>query len=596
MGFFSRLLCPFSKGEKVIFKKIKRVNTNLKDADGGIIPQEYKWVIWDVWDIVTSEVVLIMRKDVKKAFVVNTSLLERPLYNTWKEYYKNKGMLYKKGDHVTFTADARVAPKAVCDGLTSHESDQVWEVAEDMNDYYVMISPIQNNTNSRKTLKVAADWLKRKNNQSTSKANNNISGYKAGDTVKFRPEVQSYYDGKSGAKIPMTESIRNAVWKIEKVDPGNYKFYYLNGENESSIKAKYTQLEPYFENSEHNTSDSNFDTSSTQDPAKNKGEPMIKGKDYNGYQFTALGLSGSGKTCFMAGMYYKMTGGVSGYTLKADDDDSVSLTAYYEQMENADMGADRFPGGTNQSTDYAFELQYGYKTLEKFRWIDYAGGTLKSKNSGDAEEYQKLKDDISKSEMLYIFVDGALFQDEELEYASTDSEKIDLLTDVVMSSSARQINHFLSEYTSERHKLPPIAIVITKYDLAVKALGKASGAENMEMLYKIIHRAFNPLFPDPSMYVGDDGHTSIVGIIPVSLGMKISENNYSGRLRPINMHLPAYVGIWFMLKNSVSKNDTSIKKLADEIEDSGIKFWLNGQMGKFSTLAEGYLKKVKENS
>ena len=59
----------------------------------------------------------------------------------------------------------------------------------------------------------------------------------------------------------MTESIRNAVWKIEKVDPGNYKFYYLNGENGSRIKAKYTQLELYFENSERNTSDSNFDTS-----------------------------------------------------------------------------------------------------------------------------------------------------------------------------------------------------------------------------------------------------------------------------------------------------------------------------------------------
>ena len=64
-----------------------------------------------------------------------------------------------------------------------------------------LFSSLQNNnTNSRKTLKVAADRLIRKNNQSTSKANNNISGYKAGDTVKFRPEVQSYYDGKSGAK------------------------------------------------------------------------------------------------------------------------------------------------------------------------------------------------------------------------------------------------------------------------------------------------------------------------------------------------------------------------------------------------------------
>lgn len=115
----------------------------------------------------------------------------------------------------------------------------------------------------------------------------------------------------------------------------------------------------------------------------------------------------------------------------------------------------------------------------------------------------------------------------------------------------------------------------------------------MEMLYKVIQRAFNPLFSDSSTYRGNSGHTSMVGIIPVSLGYKISEGNYTGKLRPINMHMPAYVGIWFMLKSKNNK-DTSVKKLADEIEDSGIKFLLNGQTGKFSTLAEGYLKNIKE--
>ena len=61
-----------------------------------------------------------------------------------------------------------------------------------------------------------------------------------------------------------------------------------------------------------------------------------------GYQFTALGLSGSGKTTFMAGMYYKMTAGVDGYTIKADDDDSVSLTAYYDRLADGNRAVDRF--------------------------------------------------------------------------------------------------------------------------------------------------------------------------------------------------------------------------------------------------------------
>lgn len=415
------------------------------------------------------------------------------------------------------------------------------------------------------------------------------SKLKIGDIVMFNDTANVFYsisDEKLSLSSKEQSKIKSGVWKVSQFSLDN-KTVHLVSTSDASFKIK-AQISDLILASDAQKQSSN---NQTQSANNQKGTSMVHDDNYNGYQFTALGLSGSGKTCFMAGMYYKMTGGVSGYTLKADDDDAVNLTAYYEQMTNAKSGADRFPGGTNQSTDYSFELQYGYKTLEKFRWVDYAGGTLKSKNTGDAEEYSKLKNDIAKSEMLYIFVDGGLFQDDELEYASSDSEKIETLTDIVMESCSRQINHFLSEYTSERKKLPPIAIVVTKYDLAVKALGKADNNENLDMLYKVIQRAFNPLFPDPSMYNGNDGHTSMVGIIPVSLGFKISEENYTGKLRPINMHMPAYVGIWFMLK-SKNNNDTSVKRLADEIEDSGIKFWLNGQTGKFSTLAEGYLKNI----
>ena len=57
----------------------------------------------------------------------------------------------------------------------------------------------------------------------------------------------------------------------------------------------------------------------------NMSKEEIMAQMNSGYKFTALGLSGSGKTCFMAGMYYKMAGGLEGYTLKADDDDAVKL-------------------------------------------------------------------------------------------------------------------------------------------------------------------------------------------------------------------------------------------------------------------------------
>lgn len=495
---------------------------------------------------------------------------------------------YSKGDYVFIAPkykDTDIYDERNKRNLTAHEKKLYWEVIDD-DGYYVTIGC------KGAKAKVRGSYLEKVQPQSSTSNSNykkseskqsGNSSFQSGDFVKFKSTANVYYDSKSGAKLNIPSTFRDVEWYVDHIDSYNDKFVFLTSELDS-IKARISDLII-----------SDFINQSSNSVTSSVGEEkyMAYNDNYNGYQFTALGLSGSGKTCFMAGMYYKMTGGVSGYTLKADDDDSVSLTAYYEQMTNAQIGADRFPGGTNQSTDYSFELQYGYKTLEKFRWVDYAGGTLKSKNTGDAEEYQQLKNDIAKSEVLYIFVDGGLFIDDDVEFASSDSEKIEILTDIVMDNCSRQINHFLSEYTSERKKLPPIAIIVTKYDLAVKALGKADNSENMEMLYKVIQRAFNPLFPDPSMYTGDEGHTSMVGIIPVSLGSKISENNYTGKLRPINMHMPAYVGIWFMLKSKDNK-DISVKKLSDEIEDSGVKFWLDGKTGKFSTLAEGYLKKIKE--
>ncbi len=506
--------------------------------------------------------------------------------------------IFSIGDRVCIDPnfkDGKIYDKLNKRDLTAHQKELHWEVMEDDGDYVTMFQVGYKGTRA----KVGNHYLIMEQPQSSpsnsngGKKNSSQSGsvsFRSGDAVKFKSTADVYYNAKSGKKLPLPSSAKDIEWYVDHMDACNSKFVFITSELDY-VKAKVSDL-VISDSANQPTNNVTSSKGNTTNQTR-KENNVVHNNNYNGYQFTALGLSGSGKTCFMAGMYYKMTGGVSGYTLKADDDDAVSLTAYYEQMANANSGADRFPGGTNQSTDYSFELQYGYKTLEKFRWVDYAGGTLKSKNSGDAEEYQQLKNDIAKSEVLYIFVDGGLFQDEDVTFASTDSEKIEILTDIVMDNCSRQINHFLSEYTNERKKLPPIAIIVTKYDLAVKALGKADGAENMEMLYKIIQRAFNPLFPDPSMYTGSDGHTSMVGIIPVSLGSRISEGNYTGKLRPINMHMPAYVGIWFMLK-SKNNQDPSVKKLSDEIEDSGIKFWLNGQTGRFSTLAEGYLRNIKE--
>ena len=310
--------------------------------------------------------------------------------------------------------------------------------------------------------------------------------------------------------------------------------------------------------------------------------------------FTTLGLSGSGKTCFMAGMYYKMSAGADGYTLKTGDDEALKLTSYYEKMRDR-SGTERFPETTNQSSHYTFELQYMYKTIETFQWVDYTGGLLRNKNSSDAEEYQKLKTAIANSEVLYIFVDGSLFlEDDELVSASNDKEKTEILVDVIQESCARSINHFLSEYAVENQKLPPIAIVITKSDLAYQAIGKKDKTEAYYIICNAVKKAFTPLFSTPENMDSELGFSTVVGIIPVTLGKNISVNNNSGKLRPLNMHLPIYVGIYFMMQSYFQKNNAPLKQLAREIEKSNIQFFLNGRMDSFSKIAASYVNAYGE--
>lgn len=339
----------------------------------------------------------------------------------------------------------------------------------------------------------------------------------------------------------------------------------------------------------------------TQDELNTQTEEYIRNAVNKVEKFTTLGLSGSGKTCFMVGMYYKMLGGLNGYTLKASDEDDNYLTHMYENLRNGNLKNNRFPKSTNQSKIYTFDLQYGYKSIDKFEWIDYKGGILKDKGSENIEEYNQLKQDIASSKTLFIFVDGENFCDEDVADATNERERINASVDIIQDECARYINHFISEYTQENDILPPIAIVITKYDLVVQSIGK-SGEESQEFFDTVIKKAFNALIPDTSVFNNGNRHESFVGIIPVSLGTRISENENSGKLRPKGIELPAFMGIWFLLNNlkNIDKNNadnytTAMNMIAEELEASGVHFFLNGQKGRFAEVARVYCQKQERN-
>ena len=257
-------------------------------------------------------------------------------------------------------------------------------------------------------------------------------------------------------------------------------------------------------------------------------------------QFTMLGMSGSGKTCYLLGMYKKMVAGLEGFSFTTDSDTDVDLKNRYKRMKDTSLGQDRFPAGTDQTDLFEFTLEHALSPIMSFRWIDYPGGALEEQTSGNIEEYNKLEEYIKNSSSLFICVDGALLQGDD-----DNEEKIE----AVQEECSSTINPFLSRYRKNNNFLPPTAIVVTKSDLCADL----SDDDFREILEKL----FSPLFVD-----GGGDFNRFVSVIPVSIGKNISENNYKGRLAPTRLQLPIFMGVWFAL---ISQADAKRKKIDEHI-------------------------------
>ena len=290
--------------------------------------------------------------------------------------------------------------------------------------------------------------------------------------------------------------------------------------------------------------------------------------------FTMLGMTGSGKTCFLTGMYYEMSSGIQGYTLSSDDDIDIELRNKWEKLCDEKNGVNRFPVGTDKTERYKFTLEYAYESIKDFNWLDYPGGDLEKKSTGNIDSYKEIEEAILKSTCLFICVDGALLCEKTKE----------LMIKNVRNKCSSKINGFLSKYQKNNNYLPPVSIVITKYDMCRDVKG--------EVMEDVIKKAFSSLFPE-----NHDKH-KLVTIIPVSIGKNISDDDYSGRLEPINIHVPLFWGIWFALKKDLmmykeaeDKKKDEVTSDKNEIERIKNKFIYFGKKKKLRLLEESLKEK-----
>lgn len=256
-------------------------------------------------------------------------------------------------------------------------------------------------------------------------------------------------------------------------------------------------------------------------------------------KFTILGESLSGKTCYLLAMYSEMSQSINGYSIVAQNDRlDTELLESFENLDDESISKERFPQRSEQVIEYLFNLNYAHKTIMPFKWIDYPGRIMRDKND---EDYPKVAQNIRESSTLFICVDGELLVGDDTERKIKN----------VKRKCSMTINRYFGKYFEAGGKLPPVGIILTKADLF-------QHDTNEEEIRKILYEAFSPLFFAENIKIG---------VIPVTLGENIADDNYSGEVDPVNIHLPIFMGIFFALNEQIAaykyKMDSNNRSIND---------------------------------
>lgn len=261
-------------------------------------------------------------------------------------------------------------------------------------------------------------------------------------------------------------------------------------------------------------------------------------------KFTALGLSGSGKSCYVLGLYAQMSMGVEKFTITAENDITRELEDKMDYLGDEKKGMDRFPSGTslNECTDYRFTLYFQNNPIMEVSWLDYGGGILHDKGE-NSDVYNDLTKSIEESTALYIFIDG-----ENLCYHDFDEKK--KKTAWYCSS---KINPFITYFANKHnHILPPIIFVITKIDLC------RSYMKDDNEIMMLVAKCFSSVFGEK---------TENVYITATTLGKNISDNDYRGEADP-NMHIPFFLGLYHEYGRQIQIIKEALQEKIDSISSS----------------------------
>lgn len=226
----------------------------------------------------------------------------------------------------------------------------------------------------------------------------------------------------------------------------------------------------------------------------------------------------SGKTTFMYGTFHQMMKGIYGFTLTP----KYHFAQFNRQCKRIGDTRlplnERFPAPSDRIEEYTFILKYNLKTIDEIQWIDYPGNLVEEDE--DNPDNVRLMEYMDGADCLFLCIDGAHFNHDT---------RNGIVNAIICDGGGMELNFMLNRaavdaQTGKDRELPPVCLIITKYDLVEPDKRKE------EFLVDILKEVFPILFY-PS--AGQKGR--LVSVCPVTLGRNISQG---GKLEPKNIEKP----------------------------------------------------------
>lgn len=247
-------------------------------------------------------------------------------------------------------------------------------------------------------------------------------------------------------------------------------------------------------------------------------------------KITMIGVSGSGKTCFIYAMYDFMSIPRNGFSFTAAnlDQDLDLQDGWYQITEEH-----RWPEHNTNTINYDFHVQFNTKSILQFSWCDYRGGATSDRST--EQDKQDLMERVHQSSCLIISI-GA------------DTIKEILAGNQSKARELKILNGIIHNYEINNNRRVPIIFALTKADLYTR--------EEQGKLIDLIKFYFQNIFLPHSGW--------LAAIVPVTLGSFPSGDNtgdIEGVIEPKNIQVP----VMFFVSSVLHEKAENIKNKLDRI-------------------------------